>query len=869
MMKFKFDPNQEFQLDAISSIVNLFEGQGKIDGHNSSSQSLLGIYSNQLTIDSEIILANAKKIYEKNKIGNGGIVPELDFSIEMETGTGKTYVYLRTIFELNKTYGWKKFIILVPSIAIREGVVKTLELTKSHFAELYDNTPYRYYEYQSKNISQVKHFADSNNIEIMIMTVGAFNKDANVLYDEKDQMQGEQPIKYIQKTQPVLILDEPQNMEGQATKEKLKEFNSLCRLRYSATHRNPYNLMYQLTAYDAYQLGLVKKIEVYSVTDDDSGISNAYLNLVEVKPSKTELKSLIEVFVKDENGNVKMKKIAVKRNDDIAFKTKNNAYEGYIVDGMTADNPDFGAIGSIKFKNGVSIKFGENTGKDKEEVMREQISQTIRIHFEKKKKLKEQNIKVLSLIFIDKVDNYIKEDGIIRQLFIEEFEKIKKDFEFDDLDVSKVHKGYFAKKNDEYLERERSIEENEQAYELIMKDKEKLLSFSEPTEFIFSHSALREGWDNPNVFNICTLNATTSSMKKRQEIGRGMRICVNQDGNRIFSKQVNLLSVIANESYTDYVQRLQSEFVEDGIYKSAPLPENAKKKQLVKLKTNFEKDENFKELWSKISRKTRFSVGVDTENLIKKCISRINKEINILKPRIKIERIGINITEKEVSGQIIGDDSKEFTENKRIFNIVEVIKNETKLTRGTISSIIMGLSNLKSFFNNPEKFTFEVIRIIKEELSVNYIDQISYEITSDKLDYKNFINEHSYRDSIQKVEHSIYDSIIFDSDIEKKFAIDLDSDERIKLFLKLPNWFKIPTPIGDYNPDWAIVTTKRDLDGKEKEKLYFVIETKGNINNLRPSEKMKIDSAKKHFEAISVNYKEISSYSQFVQAISN
>jgi len=868
-MKFKFDPNQEFQLNAIDSIVDLFEGQSKIDGHNSSSQSLLGVYSNQLSIDRDTILTNAKKIYDKNKIGNGGIVSDLDFSIEMETGTGKTYVYLRTIFELNKKYGWKKFIILVPSVAIREGVIKTLELTKTHFAEIYDKTPYRFYEYQSKNISQVKNFADSNNIEIMIMTVGAFNKDANVLYGERDQMQGEQPIKFIQKTNPILILDEPQNMEGEATKEKLKEFNSLFRLRYSATHRNPYNLMYQLTAYDAYQLGLVKKIEVFSVTDDDTGISNAYLNLIDVKSSKTEIKAIIEVFTKDENGNVKIKKLTVKRNDDVAFKTKNSAYEGYIVDGMTVDNPDFGVVGSIKFKNGISIRYGENTGKDKEEIMREQISQTIKIHFEKKKRLEEEKIKVLSLIFIDKVDNYIKEDGIIRKFFIEEFNKIKGEFGYGNLDVNKAHSGYFAKRNDEYLERERSIEENEQAYELIMKDKEKLLSFDEPTEFIFSHSALREGWDNPNVFNICTLNSTTSSMKKRQEIGRGMRICVNQEGNRIFSKQVNLLSVIANESYTDYVQRLQSEFVEDGIYKSAPLPENAKKKRIVKLKTNFENDENFMELWNKISKKTRFLVGVDTDNLIKISTNRIDKEVNILKPRIKIERVGINITEKEISSQIIGDDSKEFSESKRLFNVVEVIKNETKLTRATISSILMGLSSLQSFFNNPEKFTFEVIRIIKEELSKNYVEQISYELTQDKHSYKNFTNEHGYCDSIQEVEHSIYDSIIFDSEIEKNFALDLDSDERIKLFLKLPNWFKIPTPIGDYNPDWAIVTIKRDLSGTEKEKLYFVIETKGNINNLRPTEKMKIDSAKKHFEAISVNYKEISSYSQFVQAIGN
>ncbi|KKR68331.1 MAG: Type III restriction enzyme [Microgenomates group bacterium GW2011_GWA2_40_6] len=536
---------------------------------------------------------------------------------------------------------------------------------------------------------------------------------------------------------------------------------------------------------------------------------------------------------------------------------------------MTVDNFDFGVQGSIKFKNGISIKLGQNTGKEKEEIMREQIRQTIRIHFAKKKKLEEQKIKVLSLFFIDKVDNYVKEDGIIRQIFIQEFETIKKEFGFDLSDVNKVHSGYFAKKNDEYLEREKSIAENQEAYELIMKDKERLLSFDEPTEFIFSHSALREGWDNPNVFNICTLNATTSITKKRQEIGRGMRICVNQDGERVFSKQVNLLSIIANENYVDYVSRLQGEFIEDGIYKAPPAPENAKKSYKVILKPNFDQDENFKNLWEKISKKTRYIVSVDTPKLIEECTKRIGKEINLQKPRIKTERVGLDIAKQGIETIIIGDDSREFTDSVRNFDIVEIIKNETKLTRGTVASIILGVSDLKSFFNNPEKFAFESIRIINDELNKNLIEQINYELLPEKYDLKYFVNEHGYKDSIQKVDHSIYDAIIFDSDIEKNFAINLDQDEKVKLFLKLPAWFKIPTPIGDYNPDWAIVTIKRDLEGKETEKLYFVIETKGNLNNMRPSEKMKIDSAKKHFDAISVNYKEISSYSQFLGLIQN
>src|SRR3989338_1135386 len=548
-MKFQFDPNQDFQLEAINAIADIFEGQEKTSADRVASDSaLLGIFPNSLSLSGEEVFDNVRKIQERKKIKNGVMVEEYDFSIEMETGTGKTYVYLRTIFELNKRYGWKKFIVLVPSVAIREGVMKTLQITKEHFAALYDNVPYRFYEYQSRNISQVKHFADSSNINIMVMTVGAFNKDANVLYAARDQMQGEKPISYIRKTNPILILDEPQNMEGEATKEALKNFNSLFRLRYSATHRNPYNLMYQLAPYDAYQLGLVKKIEVFSVVDDDTGISRPYLNLISVEAGKV-IKAKIEAIAKDAQGTPKKKRLTLKQDDDLAQKTSNDVYAGYIVEALDADAPDIGQTGKIRFRNNVEVKQGEGIGGNREQVMREQIEQTIRLHFEKRKQLREMDIKVLSLFFIDKVDNYVQGDGFIRKTFIQEFNRLKDEYHSIELEVESVHKGYFAKRGDEYLERESSIAENQEAYELIMKDKERLLSFDEPTEFIFSHSALKEGWDNPNIFNICTLRETNSLMRKRQEIGRGMRLCVNQSGERVFDRQLNLLSVIANESY--------------------------------------------------------------------------------------------------------------------------------------------------------------------------------------------------------------------------------------------------------------------------------------------------------------------------------
>ena len=864
-MKLKFVANQDFQIDAINSIVGLFEGQEKTSNRVVASSGLLGIYPNFLTLSKEDVMSNTKRIQSHNKISNGSS-DDYDFSVEMETGTGKTYVYLRTIFELNKKYGWKKFIILVPSVAIREGTIKTLNITKDHFADLYNNTPYRYYEYQSKNISQVKHFADSSNIEIMVMTVGAFNKDSNVLYSERDQMHGEQPISYIQKTNPILILDEPQNMEGEATKKALENFNALFRLRYSATHKNLYNLVYQLAPYDAYQLGLVKKIEVFSVVDDENSSSAPLLTLVEVKPSKTAIKAQIEVIAKDDQGNGKKKKLSVKQGDDLAKKTDNSAYDGYIVEELTADAPDFGSIGSIRFRNNVQITRGEGIGGNRDDVMKEQIIETIKLHFEKKKKLRETGIKVLSLFFIDRVDNYVKEDGFIRKTFIEQFNKLKKEQGESDTDVNSVHKGYFAMKNaTEYLERESAIAENKEAYELIMKDKERLLSFDEPTEFIFSHSALKEGWDNPNIFNICTLNLTSSTMKKRQEIGRGMRLCVNQDGDRVFLKNINLLSVIANESYSDYVAKLQSEFVEDGIYKAPPIPNNAKRKLTVKLKKGFDKDENFRAIWERISKKTKYVVRVNADRLIDKATKRIT-ELNIAKPQIKIERAGISIAKEGVDASVIGGQSQEILQGKRIIDCVESIKNETKLTRQTVAEILHKANNFEALSNNPERFIYEAVKIIREELIRDYVEQVTYEVVPEKFGLEQFENIPSYKETTQSVNNSIYDAIVYDSEVEQKFAVDLDKDERVKLFIKLPGWFKIETPVGGYNPDWAIVTAKRDLQGNEdREKVYFVIETKGGTN-LRSSERAKIDSAKKHFEVIEVNYKEINSgYQQFNQ----
>ena len=869
-MKLKFDPKQPFQIDATNAVLDIFEGQGK-NGYAevASGYDLLGIYPNRLTLEPKTIWQNIRKVQERNGLNSQEVVPEMDFSIEMETGTGKTYVYLRTILELNRKYNFKKFIILVPSVAIREGVIKTLNITKDHFKSIYDNVPYRFYEYISRNLSQVKAFAQSSNVEIMVMTMGAFNKDANILYSSRDQMQGEQPISFIQKTNPILILDEPQNMEGEATQEKLKNFNSLFRLSYSATHKNLYNLVYQLAPCDAYQLGLVKKIEVYSVVDtDDDEQPRAFINLIDVTSAKTTLKAKVEALVKDSKNNLKKKVITLKQNDDLAQKTSNSIYDGYIVDEMTADAPDYGLVGSIKFKNGIELKRGEDVGKDKKEIMQAQIRSTIERHFEKRQELKKKGIKILSLFFIDRVDNFIKEDGFIRKTFDAVFNEFKKnDKEFGKLKASDVRKGYFAEKNGEYLEREKAIAENKEAYDLIMKEKERLLSFDEPTEFIFTHSALKEGWDNPNVFNICTLNTTISTMKKRQEIGRGMRLCVNQNGERVFDRNVNLLSVIANEHYSDYVSRLQTEFVEEGIYKAPPLPSNARRKRIVTLRKDFDKDPNFNALWNRIAKKTKYSVMVNSDRLVKGCIERIN-QLSIPKRQISITRIGLEIREARVDYRTLKSSMQDVTATKITLDCVNFIKDETKLTRETIIKILKGITP-RLFFNNPERFIFESIKVINEALVKDHVEQISYRLSDDKFSASQFARIISHKDSVQDITNkkkSIYDAIVFSSDVEKNFAIELDRDERIKLFIKLPTWFLIKTPLGGYNPDWAIVTVKMSSTGKESdEKIYFVIETKGSTDEAqrRVSENQKIECAKKHFEVINVKYKDVANYRQF------
>ena len=835
MLRLKFDPKLDFQIDSINSIVDLFKGQPKKHfGYT------FQIVPNVLNLSKEKIFENLQEIQKKNglPLSNADDLKEpYNFTVEMETGTGKTYVYLRTILELNQKYGFTKFIIVVPSVAIKEGVLKTLDITKEHFKQLYGNLPYTYFPYKSDNLAMVRMFGQDTNLQIMVITRDAFNKDTNIIHNVHDKM-GDKPIEIIKKTKPIVILDEPQKMGGEATSWGLSELNPLFILRYSATHKDIYNLVYKLTPFDAYNLGLVKKIEVLSITDEGDASSKKII-LERIESTSSGLRAKVKVFANTKDG-IKLKTITIKHGDDLVNKTDNSYYEGFITNEINK------GAGYLSFSNGVKIYEGKSSI-DEDKIIRLMVRETVREHLDKKRRLNPRGIKVLSLFFLNRVDDYLLEDGIVRRMFEEEFSKlINNEFqEFSNLDVKKVHSGYFSK-----MKKDKSIEEDESAYDLIMKDKERLLSLEEPVEFIFSHSALREGWDNPNVFNICTLAYSSSEVKKRQEIGRGLRLPVDQHGNRIQDRYINLLTVITNESYREYLEKLQTEYREE-VGEEVPPVENRCERMKVKIKNDILQGEPFINLWNRISLKAKYIANLDNEKFIERCIKEIQK-IEVREPEISIKKVRVNgIESKEVTTEFVREASEK-TKVTKVFNLIAYIEKETGLTRRSIYKILEGTNNLNLFFLDPQKYAEEVIEIINNYRREFEAEDIQYINLEESYDVGLLRDEvASYKKYVLKVQKSIYDGIIKDSNIEEEFAKALDKDSRIELFMKLPDWYVIETPAGNYTPDWAIVV-KKVQNGVASEKIYFVVETKGtnNIYELKPEEQIKIKSAKKRFELI-------------------
>lgn len=978
-MKIQFESQLEYQNHAINSIVNIFEGQEicqsnfTVTGINDNLltyQNDLGI-GNRLELLDDEILSNVQNIQLKNGLPQTKSVKDIktmDFSVEMETGTGKTYVYLKTIFEMNKKFGFTKFIIVVPSIAIKEGTNKTLEITNEHFKGLFDNVNYDYFVYDSSNLEQVRDFATSSDIRVMIINIDAFKKSftdptkdnkANLIHRTNDRLNGMKPIDFIASTNPIVIIDEPQSVDNTSkSKEAISTLNPLCKLRYSATHTEKHNLMYKLDSIDAYEQKLVKQIEVANVRTTDNQ-NQAYIKLLKV--SKKPITATVEIDV-NEKGITKRVSKTIKDGTILYDLTKRDVYMDFNVNDIYVEEGNE----YIQFSNGQFIKIGESIGDvDEDSIKRLQIRKTIEEHLDKEMKLNPIGIKVLSLFFIDRVANYRYYDeesntmkGKYAVWFEEEYQRIIKYPKYNSLfekhnhlntPIEKIHDGYFSQdKKGQFKDSSESTSgelksnaDDEDTFNRIMKNKEKLLSFEDNLRFIFSHSALKEGWDNPNVFQICTLKeGSKSEIRRRQEIGRGLRICVNQDGERVYGFDVNTLTVMANETYEEFAIGLQREIekeegikfgviekhefsnitiknengeivylgakeseklydylhqkeyidskgkvqdslkneLRDGSF-SVPLEfeqakpqiinvikkiagnlniKNADDKVVVKVKKQVLLSDEFKDLWDRIKYQTTYRVDFNENDLVNECAKNINYEVSVgkikyvySKAKNKITKVGVEIDEetlikdKHIDSEII---------DYKLPDIVTYIQNETNLTRRNIVDILIKSEKLNDFKNNPQKFIDKVIEIIKKTMNAFIVDGIKYQKLGNDYYYaqESFLNEelsgYLTKNMYQnKNDKSPFEYTVYDSDIEKKFAEDFDKNPDVKLFTKLPNWFKINTPLGTYNPDWAVLIEKDN-----SEKLYFVVESKGTDLGLdiKTTESSKIKCGKKHFEAL-------------------
>lgn len=965
-MKLQFNSELDYQTDAIEAISNIFKGQRQCQsnftvvsgadetGTEGKLLTDLGV-GNKLEIDEEDILKNVREIQLKNGLPPSNTIRKDDyhFDIEMETGTGKTYVFLRTIFELNAKYGFTKFIIVVPSVAIKEGVVKSIDMMTEHFKELYNNVIFKSSEYKSKNLDVLRDFAISDNIRIMVMTVQSFNKDTNVINMENEKTNGLKPLQFIQQTKPIVIIDEPQTAANtQKANDAIDSLNPLCTLRYSATHKNINNLMFKLDAIDAYERQLVKQIEVASIISKENN-NLAYLKLVSVDNKKSPITAKIEIDRLLKTGKIKREVVTVRVGDDIYDESgRRDMYKEYVVSEIfTGEGNEF-----VSFTTKPTIRLGEVRGEiDDDTVKRLQIRKTIEEHLDKELRLTQEGIKVLSLFFIDKVANYRSYDkegkpqkGKYAIWFEEEYKDLIKLSKYNtlfkdvdiDTEVEQVHNGYFAQdKKGIIKDTKGNTAADEDAYNLIMKDKEKLLSFDTKLRFIFSHSALKEGWDNPNVFQICTLNETKSESKKRQEIGRGLRLAVNQDGERVYGFNVNTLTVMANESYEKFAESLQKEYEEDGTLKfgivekhtfanivirkdgenkyleqqgsekiwnhlknesyidakgkvtnelkialkeeTFELPEefndikqqvinvlkklagslnikNANEKVRITLNKQRYLSPEFKELWDKVKYKTTFSVDFDTKELIKVCVDEIKKSVNIDVIKQQYSKANLDYTK----AGIVAEETDKYNEKSisTKFNLPDIItylQNETQLTRRTIVEILKQSGKLQDFKNNPQKFMDEVSEIIQRKMRYLIVDGIKYEKLGDEEYYAQELFEdeelHGYLSkNMLESNKSVYDYVVYDSDVEASFAQAMEKNARVKVYAKLPGWFTIDTPLGKYNPDWAVFIEKNN-----EEKLFFVFETKGSIisEDLRVKEEAKIICGEKHFEALNTGVK--------------
>ena len=889
-MKLKFDPNQQYQLDAINAVVDIFAGQSKdsdsavrhIDQDGQLSLEAMIARGNSLVLDTAQIAENMRAVQQRNDIlpdendliDESSVVENLpygmNFSIEMETGTGKTYVYLRTIHELYQRYGWKKFIIVVPSIAIREGVLKNLEITREHFADLYNKPEMNYYVWDSKKTGQAREFATNDTLQIMVITIDSFAKAQNVMNKQSDYGR---PLDFIKAPHPVVILDEPQNMETDTRRNAIASLKPLCTLRYSATHKHLYNLLYRLTPVDAYDKGLVKKIEVHSVQSEDN-YNDAYINVLSLeRQSKTRSFAKIEVDASDEYG-LQRKVIKAFPGDDLEAKTGRSIYADYYIESINhGDN-------CVEFSNGKIVYVGQKDESLHDDIIKRQIELTIDDHFDKQCRLG-NDVKVLSLFFIDKVSNYREytangaRKGKFAKWFEEAYAKVASKPKYagvmDGLLASEVHNGYFAAdKNGQWKDSRDTkgeggrTKDDDTVYGLIMKDKERLLDINEPLRFIFSHSALREGWDNPNVFQICTLNETSSQMKKRQEIGRGLRLPVNANGQRIYSDSINVLTVVANESYADFSRKLQTEIEEEtGIHFGGRI-KNRDNRQAVRFQKSRALDPAFKELWDKIKHKTTYRVVIDTEKLVAEAANEL-AQVTISRPHIAESKTLIDSMNNDGGFMVRETGFNAYAVRQtevKIPNLLADIQRRTQMTRHLIFDVLDKAQMFHAIPVNPQQVIDEAVRAISRAKQRLAVDGIRYYKTGECYDMALFESDElqaylydaamkSGAIAVTDQAKTVYDYVTVDSEVEREFMQSLEDNADVKFYIKLPSWFKIDTPVGKYNPDWAVA-----FDGDKR--IYFVAETKGsddiNDNHLSASERSKIVAARQHFTEIDVIY---------------
>ncbi|MCW5940670.1 MAG: DEAD/DEAH box helicase family protein [Fimbriimonadaceae bacterium] len=874
-MKLKFEPNQQYQLDAINAVVDLFEGQpmagGSLEiGLSTPGQLLTDVgIANSLSLGEATILRNMQVVQTRNGIYPPNELSGFDFSIEMETGTGKTYVFLRTLYELRARYGWSKFIVVVPSVAIREGVLKSIDLLKGHFDTLYENPPVDAWSYASKDVSSLRSFATSNAMQILVINIDAFNKDTNIIQQERES--GIRPIEFIRSSNPIVVIDEAHNFTKESRREALARLNPLFTLRYSATLSQQAgvtpNILYKLDPVKAYDLKLVKRIEVDSVLEEPD-FNIPHIGVKSIKATKKEVSAKLEIDVRAASGTAR-REVTVRYGSDLfTLSNERDIYQGFIVGQIDASNR------TVEFENGSVLEEGQSIGVRGDSLMRIQIRQTVKEHFEKELRVSRlpegQRMKVLSLFFIDRVDNYVQDDGKIRQWFIEAYNEHAAKERYaalPKLAVEQVHGGYFTKKKkrpekgkpaeEVALDTSGATADDNETYRLIMRDKESLLALDTPLRFIFSHTALREGWDNPNVFQICTLNETKSEVKKRQEIGRGLRLPVRENGERCFDPSVNLLTVVANESYDDFARKLQDEIETDTGTKFEGRVANKRLRQEARLKKGWRMDPYFVELWERIKHKTRYRVEFDSEDLIRKAAEEFKNT-----PKIESPKFTISKGELKTQREGVVAETKSFSQvaeeySAPIPDLIGFLQRETELTRGTLAQILIRSGRLAEVHKNPQQFLDQALGSIRKSMSELMVSGIKYiKIAGGEYEMREF-EEHEIRgyiDRMLKVDRSIYDHIEFDSPVEEEFAKTLDARDDIRLFIKMPPWFKVDTPLGTYNPDWAIV---KENDAK----LYLVRETKGTTDwfRLDEQERRKIKCGEAHFDALGVDYEWVKS----------